>query len=381
MKLLLRIFLIFIFVFVILWLIDAIANQGKPLPPGSESAKRLVPGSYKVEHFAMDFVDESRGTQANKDFEGKPTRTLKSTVWVPKNSGQKHPLIIYSHGFSSNKDNSRDLQEYLTSHGYIVIAPNYPLTNTFAPGGPLLFDIKNQPGDISFLIDQALMMSASENSLLSGLVDPTKIGVAGISLGGLTSTVAAYHPDKFDPRIGAAVSIAGPTSVFTQQFFEKNPLPFLMIAGGGDRLVSYQENAVPVPEIVAGSQLITLELGSHVGFADGISYLRWFGNPDRIGCHAVLQNMDEQTDPRWKTLFGAEVPGIEYGKRTIPCQEPSPKKVMNSIRQTKIMRLAVRSFFDSIFLDDVFERARARDFLSNTLSKELSDVSYERHSG
>ena len=41
----------------------------------------------------------------------------------------------------------------------------------------------------------------------------------GLSLGGLTSTLLGFHPKWRDNRIGAVVSIAGPTAMLGEDFF------------------------------------------------------------------------------------------------------------------------------------------------------------------
>ena len=124
--------------------------------------------------------------------------------------------------------------EELASHGYVVVAVNYPLTNMGAPGGPNVKDVVNQPGDVSFLIDSLLEQSATSGHSLEGMVDADRIGVTGISLGGLTSTLAAFHPEWADDRIKASLSIAGPTALFTPEFFQHRDVPFLMLAGDID---------------------------------------------------------------------------------------------------------------------------------------------------
>lgn len=362
--------------FVVFWILNNTTNLGEPLPKGSESLARLADGPYKATREVITFIDSSRPTQENKRYKGADSRTLESNIWYPENSKKQHPLIIFSHGIGSNKDATPALQEYLTTHGYVVIAPNFPLNYTFAPGGPLAFDVINHPGDVSFLISQAIELSQSKDSFLLGKVDPEKIGLAGISLGGLTSTLASFHPDSADQRVKAVVSIAGPTSFFTSAFYQNNPIPLLMIAGGGDRLVDYEQNAAPIPDIYPGTGLLTLEGGSHTGFADGLDYLRWTGNPDKVGCWAVNRNLEAQNDPRWKTVLGDTSAGIDYQNLPTPCVKPLPKNPMNAIRQTKILRIAVRAFFDGLFLGDNQQQLDAQNFLSQTLSEELDDVNY-----
>ena len=54
-----------------------------------------------------------------------------------------------------------------------VVAVDYPLTTYFAPGKPLITDVVNQPGDVSFLITEMLKRQDL-------MIDPKRIAVAGL---------------------------------------------------------------------------------------------------------------------------------------------------------------------------------------------------------
>src|SRR5690606_13309203 len=123
--------------------------------------------------------------------------------------------------------------------------------------------------------DSLLQLSADASHRLHGQIDAERIGALGLSLGGLTTTLAVFHPELRDPRIRAAISIAGPTFVFTPAFYRHHSLPFLMLAGDIDALVPYGANAAPVPERVPGGELVTLRAGSHTGFAGPATVMRW----------------------------------------------------------------------------------------------------------
>ena len=90
-------------------------------------------------------------------------------------------------------------------------------------------DVINQPGDISFLIDLMLKRNAEPSDTLYQTIDPDKIAVAGVSLGALTSMLATFHRKLRDPRIAALISIAGPTAIFSPDFFAGRDIPFLMV--------------------------------------------------------------------------------------------------------------------------------------------------------
>ena len=184
-------------------------NNPEPLPAASESARRLADGPLPVARLPLALADRSRPTDANGDFPGAPARQLEGHLWYPTEGGP-YPLLVYSHGFTSDHRNGAYLAEHLASHGFVVAAVNHPLTHWGAPGGPRVADVVNQPGDVSFLIDRLLARSADAGDVLAATIDEERIGVLGVSLGGLTATLAGFHPTLGDPRIDAVLSIAGP---------------------------------------------------------------------------------------------------------------------------------------------------------------------------
>lgn len=363
----------------------AILNLGKrpePFVAGSESEQRLSPGPHEVVEREETFVDTSRPTQPHADYAGDDKRTFKGSVWHPAdNSEGPYPLIVYSHGFSSYHTGGRYIARQLASLGYVVVAVDYPLTNINAPGGPYVKDVLNQPADVSFLIDTLIAQGNSAGHALEDMVDPSRIGVTGISLGGMTSTLVAFHPTMRDPRIRAALSIAGPTSTFTATFFTFADVPFLMLAGDIDAMVPYASNAAPVPEIVPGAQLVTLDAASHTGFADMADSLRWLSNPDAIGCYMIKEDVSGEMEEPWFDELGTVEQGINHEAVNELClMDPLPK-AMNVRRQHMITSVVVSSFFQSQFAPEPARRQAAAGYLSGTLASELADVSYEGPAG
>ncbi len=382
MKLLLKYFLFMILVGMLLGLINRIGKQPEPFAQETESYQRLQDGDYKVEFLQQIFVDASRATQANNDYAGDTKRELKTNIWLPVgDSDEPHPLIIYSHGFSSNNDAARVTNAHLASHGYVVMAPNFPLTNTFAPGEPLAVDVANQPGDVSFVIDQAIELSKAADGPLSGKIDAARIAAIGISMGGLTSTVAALHPLDNDSRIRAAISIAGPLSFFSEMFFENSTLPFMMIGGELDVIVPFDSNAAPALTLIPNATLVTVQGGSHLGFADIAEPLRWLKNPDLVGCYFVEKNLADEApdDPRWQGLFGPEELGISYTAPDDLCIHESLPTSINVLRQTALTRLAVRAFLDSHLLVNPDERRAASNYLYQVFADEAAEILVERN--
>ncbi len=361
----------------------------EPLAADSQSSQMLQPGPYRAASFDLTLVDDTRPTQVNGSFAGADSRELVTRIWYPAEligkkgeaAASPRPLLIYSHGFMSQRTGGSYQAKHLASHGYIVAAMDYPLTHFGAPGGPLVMDVVNQPGDISFLLDQFLSWNEEPGHQFYGAIDASRIGAFGLSLGGMTSTLVAYHPRLRDERVAAAVSIAGPSFMFADAFFTQRRLPFMMVASDIDAMVEYQSNAAPIISKVDNAILVSIDSASHTGFADAARYLRWLNNADSIGCAHIKENVDAATEEPWFDLIGSPEEGIAHVDPTPLCEMDPLPSAMNPVRQHWLTTLAVASFFQSQFAESAAERARHAAFLREVLPAEQAEVSVQLAAG
>jgi len=95
------------------------------------------------------------------------------------------PLIVFAHGFAGHPDKFTKLFAAWAAGGYVVAAPAFPLTNDHVTidGG----DAVNQPADVSFVLDEVLALGKRRGSRLFHAVKRSRIGAAGLSLGGVTT--------------------------------------------------------------------------------------------------------------------------------------------------------------------------------------------------
>ena len=356
-------------------------NPPRDVPTGALSQEFYRRGPHQVSHQSISWVDTSRPTMPNRDFKGRGTRELTGRIWFPADKeGAPFPLVVYGHGYMSQYKEGEYILEFLASHGYVAVSVDFPLSTGSSPGGAVLSDIVNQPGDLSFLIDQMLSRSKQADNLLYGRVDGDRIAALGLSLGGLTTELAAFDPRRKDPRIRAAISMAGPSQFLTPEFFDDSSIPFLYIGGTADAIVPYRQNAAAIPKKYKNSVLVTLDSGSHVGFIDMAPMLfRWLDNPDQFGCVALMHRLkaaQEETNggplPGLGDLIGGT--GVDAKATTAPCQSSEFARAMRPARQHTLVTLAIYSFLESRFSPSETTRQAMHEYLFNQLPRENKDL-------
>ncbi len=193
--------------------VNAAASTGSPAPASLPPAVGLR---------VMRFVDPSRMVWPKR---GRPKpRTLVTYVRypavgapgqtdllnaTPAISAGPYPLVIFGHGFAVTPQLYARLLQSWAQAGYVVAAPVFPRGNADAPGGPDETDVINEPGDMSFVISSVLSLNRPAASDLAGMVDPTRIAVAGHSDGGEAALAVAYGCRLRDTRVAAAVILSG----------------------------------------------------------------------------------------------------------------------------------------------------------------------------
>jgi predicted dienelactone hydrolase len=144
-------------------------------------------------------------------------------------------LVVFGHGFATTPFRYVRLLRAWAAAGYLVAAPLFPLGNANAPGGPDENDIVNQPRDMSFVITRLLAASASPSNPLHGLVNPTRIAVAGQSDGAETAFATAYQRPSDDRRVRVAVILSG-AELGQHVRLVSHTAPLLAVQGTADRI-------------------------------------------------------------------------------------------------------------------------------------------------
>ena len=195
-----------------------------------------------------------------------------------------YPLVIFSHGFSTNAAWYADLIEHYASYGFIVLAPDHK--EHFDPEWSELWSASIDRPRRSQTLDYAEAVNAPGGAL-AGLIDMQHVAVVGHSYGGYTALamagaqydLEAYNarcaqlpsddPNAFlclhlmpkeadmaaragldampgglwpsfgDPCVTAIIPIAGDSYLFDQAGLAKITIPMMAIGGTADTGTPY----------------------------------------------------------------------------------------------------------------------------------------------
>lgn len=344
-------------------------------------ATLAAPGPFAVGERQLELVDASRPTQAAGSFAGAPERTLPTRVWYPAEAAGTgaepsaegpFPIIGWAHGFASANFEGEFVGRHLASHGYVVVAPTFPLSNGGAPGGPTIADMTNQPGDLDFVMDR--IADGAAGAALAAAIDASTRGIAGLSLGGGTVLIGAFHPKWRIEDIGAAVALAPASCFFGADLYARS-LPLLVVAGDADMLVRLDGGPLqsfenPPPP----ATLVSLAGGNHVGFI-GIDVPGDANSDATVGCPVIGAgggNAAAGFARLAELLAEGAGPGAVDGSTCSVgvCDEELPQ-AMSAERQLTVTRAAALAHFDAVLRGD---RAAAR-WLERDLDAQAEDLS------
>jgi fermentation-respiration switch protein FrsA (DUF1100 family) len=265
-----------------------VAGIGAPAAAdnGNKRAPDVSPvGTYAVGRVQEQFVDSSRPTMATGSYAGAPDRTLPTPIYYPAQGpyvedeivdgatparGEgPYPLVLFSHGLLATPGVYEGVIGEWVSAGYVVAAPEYPLSNTNAPGGSVwdsgIGDVENQPADASFVIDQVLALS-KEPGPLEHMVARKRIGASGHSLGGITTLGLVYADCCIDERIDAAAPMSGATGIIDERadYYLEIDTPLLLLHGDADGTLPYSGSTHAFAQADGPRYLLTFTGAGHV---------------------------------------------------------------------------------------------------------------------
>lgn len=240
------------------------------------------------------WVDTTRPT-ARGSVRVAESRTLRTVIWQAV-SDEPVPLLVIAHGFSGLPEKLAAMANRIAAAGYVVVAPAFPLTNQNTPNGPYLPDVRQQPADVSFVLDRLLEANADPVDPLYGRIEANAVAVLGHSLGG-TTTIALTRKDCCrDPRVIVSLLFApGPIELFDQLFgadpTESGP-PTMLLQGDLDPIIGYEGSYRYFGEIDAPKVFIGITGASHSDAIEAddepLTYL------ESVGERAIVAFLDRE---------------------------------------------------------------------------------------
>ncbi len=143
-------------------------------------------GKFVARKQTLKFFDVIRG------------RLISTDIYLP-NIRSSIPVIVISHGVGSDSSNFRYLANQLVTHGFAVIVPNHPgsdtkqvksLLNGSASEVAKPEELINRPLDIKFVLNELEKLNNTDDSFNKRL-NLQQVGVFGQSLGGYTALALA----------------------------------------------------------------------------------------------------------------------------------------------------------------------------------------------
>ncbi len=286
---------------------DAAAEQPtttttEAVAPDASRAPPAEPGPHAVGRTTLELDDGSRSRPlvadvwypADADAVGDPSiyqfipgiefASESALAEVPVAADGPYPLVIYSHGSGGLRYVASFFTELLASHGFVVASVDH-VGNTaveLVAGGDVDRDqiAYDRVLDVEFLIDQMLAASSAGEGLLSGSVDPERIGVSGHSFGGFTAfaAVGGYTNDlgtvPGDDRIDAVVAMAPASELNSTDELEAVDVPTLLVSGTRDETTPIDPDTEKAWELVSGRPLWRVDItdAGHQSFTDVCSY-------------------------------------------------------------------------------------------------------------
>ena len=223
----------------------------------------------------MSFTDLTRTTPSRGDRETLMTRPLTVTVRYPTAgmpSGEEipdapafepAPLILFAHGFDISSQRYSALLHDLAASGFVVAAPEFPMSSTVFDGDPDEYDIPEQARDLSFLITAMTGPNASPE--LAAMIAPGPVGLVGHSDGAVTVLLAGYAPRYADSRVAAVAAVSGDFDTFGGEWFTTSDPPLLAVHGEYDEINPFESSEMLVGNDPGPAMLVGVEGASHLG--------------------------------------------------------------------------------------------------------------------
>jgi predicted dienelactone hydrolase len=146
------------------------------------------------------------------------------------------PLVAFAPGYLQCGVVYSDLLTQWASAGYVVAVMNFPQTNCHT-ANPNESDLIHQPQDVASVIGRLEGLSQQAQGPLAGLIDGSRVAVAGHSDGGDTvAAMAAMSCCRYQGLRAAIVLAGAEWPAFAGVWFGTPTPPMLFVQGAADTI-------------------------------------------------------------------------------------------------------------------------------------------------
>ena len=219
------------------------------------------------------FVDRSRATPADvvAGITPENVRRLPTTIFYPAKGTSaadgdavrdarprkgRYPLVLFAGGSPGSPADYAPLLRAWAAAGYVVAAPEFPVSSYTGPDDVAYADLPSQSGDLRFVLRRMLALDAEKTGIPA--IDAKRIAVAGHSLGGQTALSLVAQCCR-ESRVDVALILAGVTDATDGPALRKLRGPALFVHSRNDRAVPYQPALDTCARVTGWKRMITVE--------------------------------------------------------------------------------------------------------------------------
>jgi predicted dienelactone hydrolase len=244
-------------------------------------------GKYEIATASFTYTDESRIETFTDTGE---YRIVNVKFWYPKDAEGTYPLVVFSHGTGGIKISNTSTFMDLASNGYVVCSIDHPYHSQFTIGSDGKFvrmdqaywqeylDVVNhkytdegtrlqitlkwlalRTADMNFVVDTILAQAKDNNSAeVYRLIDPTKIGLMGHSIGGAEAAQVARERSDISAVINLDGDLNGEYVDFVNgsEVLNDKPFPVSILNIYTDDMARLLDKFPNASEIVAAKHVI-----------------------------------------------------------------------------------------------------------------------------
>lgn len=151
---------------------------------------------------------------------------------TPADSTGGYPIIAFGHGFFMQTGYYLSHFRHLATHGFVVIAPQFPDTQH-----------EQLADDLLFCVDYMRQQASVPSSRFHRLIDTSAVGLSGHSMGGGASLLAAARDSRVDVVAPLAAAETNPSAI---NIMNRIAAVVYLISGGSDGITPLATHQQPM---------------------------------------------------------------------------------------------------------------------------------------